>query len=121
VVEFIVWPITRRGFVGDGIPTDPSAFDSSHRARLVISSGGLDRDREPHRTGFGEGQCYTDGLSEAADARGQQIGEDLLDAARTLAVESPMAAGATLLGLVDAFRRGEPVRDDETLIVLKQA
>jgi hypothetical protein len=32
-----------------------------------------------------------------------------------------MAAGATLLGLVDTFRRGEPVRDDETLIVLQRS
>ena len=32
-----------------------------------------------------------------------------------------MAAGATLLGLVDAFRKGEPVRDDETLIVLQRS
>jgi hypothetical protein len=55
VVEFMVWPITRRGFVGKGIPTGASAFDSSHRPRLVISSGGLDRDRGPRRTSFGEG------------------------------------------------------------------
>ena len=64
--------------------------------------------------------CYTDGLSEAADSTGRQIGEEFLDVARSLPVDSPMAAGATLLGLVDAFRRGEPVRDDETLIVLKR-
>jgi sigma-B regulation protein RsbU (phosphoserine phosphatase) len=65
--------------------------------------------------------CYTDGLSEAADSTGQQIGEQFLELASTLPVESPMAAGATLLGLVDAFRRGEPMRDDETLIVLQRA
>ena len=64
--------------------------------------------------------CYTDGLSEAADSTGHQIGEEFLEVARNLPVESPMAAGATLLGLVDAFRRGEAVSDDETLIVLKR-
>jgi sigma-B regulation protein RsbU (phosphoserine phosphatase) len=64
--------------------------------------------------------CYTDGLSEAADSTGRQIGEELPDLASALPVESPMAAGATLLGLVDAFRRGEPARDDETLIVLQR-
>jgi serine phosphatase RsbU (regulator of sigma subunit) len=64
--------------------------------------------------------CYTDGLSEAADSTGRQVGEEFLDLATTLPVESPMAAGATLLGLVDAFRRGEPMRDDETLIVLQR-
>jgi len=65
--------------------------------------------------------CYTDGLSEAADSTGRQIGDEFLEVARALPVESPMAAGATLLGLVDAFRRGEPMRDDETLIVLQRA
>ena len=63
--------------------------------------------------------CYTDGLSEAVDATGRQLGSDgLIDLAHTLPVESPMAAGATLLGLVDGFRRGDPALDDETLIVL---
>lgn len=65
--------------------------------------------------------CYTDGLSEATDSAGRQIGDELLDLCYSLPVESPMAAGATLLGLVDAFRRGEPVRDDETLIVLQRS
>jgi serine phosphatase RsbU (regulator of sigma subunit) len=65
--------------------------------------------------------CYTDGLSEAADSTGRQIGDEFLEVVRTLPVESPMAAGATLLGLVDAFRKGEPMRDDETLIVLQRA
>jgi sigma-B regulation protein RsbU (phosphoserine phosphatase) len=63
--------------------------------------------------------CYTDGLSEATDATGRQVGDELLRFAHRLPVESPMAAGATLLGLVDAFRGGEPLRDDETLIVLQ--
>ena len=48
--------------------------------------------------------CYTDGLSEASDATGRQVGDELLDVARALPVESPMAAGATLLGLVDSLR-----------------
>jgi serine phosphatase RsbU (regulator of sigma subunit) len=64
--------------------------------------------------------CYTDGLSEAADPTGRQVGDEFLDLIHVLPVESPMAAGATLLGLVDAFRRGEPMRDDETLIVLQR-
>ena len=65
--------------------------------------------------------CYTDGLSEVVDAMGHQLGGDgLIDLARTLSVESPMAAGATLLGLVDAFRGGDAALDDETLVVLKR-
>lgn len=65
--------------------------------------------------------CYSDGLSEAGEGSGRQIGNDgLMDLAHALPVESPMAAGATLLGLVDAWRLGEPAADDETLIVLQR-
>jgi serine phosphatase RsbU (regulator of sigma subunit) len=65
--------------------------------------------------------CYTDGFSETVDATGRQVGDEFLDLASGLPVDSPMAAGATLLGLVDTFRGGEPVRDDETLIVLQRS
>jgi phosphoserine phosphatase RsbU/P len=65
--------------------------------------------------------CYTDGLSDSTNARGLTLGADgLLDLARGLPVETPTAAGATLLALVDAFRRGAPAADDETLVVLKR-
>lgn len=65
--------------------------------------------------------CYTDGLSEAEDSEGSQLGgEGLMRLAQQLPVESPMAAGATLLGLVDTYRRGTPVLDDETLLVLQR-
>jgi phosphoserine phosphatase RsbU/P len=64
--------------------------------------------------------CYTDGLSDATDDEGVTLGVDgLLELARGLPIESPMAAGATLLGLVDAFRHGAPASDDETLVVLR--
>ena len=66
--------------------------------------------------------CYTDGISDATDDTGLPLGVDgLLELARGLSVESPMAAGATLLGLVDAFRHGAPASDDETLIVLRRS
>ena len=66
--------------------------------------------------------CYTDGISDATDDHGRALGVDgLLELARGLSVESPMAAGATLLGLVDAFRHGAPASDDETLIVLRRS
>lgn len=64
--------------------------------------------------------CYTDGLSEASDPAGRQLGDGLLALVEELPVQTPMAAGATLLGLVDAFRQGEPMRDDETLVVLRR-
>jgi phosphoserine phosphatase RsbU/P len=65
--------------------------------------------------------CYTDGLSDATDSAGRPLGaEGLMEMARTLSVASPMAVGATLLGLVDTFRRGDAL-DDETLIVLQRS
>jgi phosphoserine phosphatase RsbU/P len=66
--------------------------------------------------------CYTDGISDATDDKDRALGvAGLLELARGLSVESPMAAGATLLGLVDAFRHGAPASDDETLIVLRRS
>jgi serine phosphatase RsbU (regulator of sigma subunit) len=66
--------------------------------------------------------CYTDGISDATDDKGLPLGVDgLLELARGLSAESPMAAGATLLGLVDAFRHGAPASDDETLVVLRRS
>lgn len=66
--------------------------------------------------------CYTDGISDATDDKGRALGVDgLLELAPGLSVESPMAAGATLLGLVDAFRHGAPASDDETLIVFRRS
>lgn len=65
--------------------------------------------------------CYSDGLSEACDDAGQRMdGDSLMAMVRTLPTQSPMAAGATLLGLVDEWRRGAPAGDDETLIVLQR-
>ena len=65
---------------------------------------------------------YTDGISDATDDKGFALGVDgLLEVVRGLSIESPMAAGMTLLGLVDAFRRGTPASDDETLIVWRLA
>jgi hypothetical protein len=66
--------------------------------------------------------CYTDGISDATDDKGLALGVDgLLELASGLSVDSPMAVGATLLGLVDAFRHGAPASDDETLIVLRRS
>lgn len=66
--------------------------------------------------------CYTDGLSDATDDRGVELGVGgLLELARGLPTDSPMAAGATLLGRVDAFRHGAPAADDETLVVLRRS
>ena len=101
----------------------PSSDDSSRAVGLPLGMNFFGNDYADTIIELGVGDlliCYTDGLSEAADSTGRQIGDGFLDVAGALPVESPMAAGATLLALVDAFRRGEPVRDDETLIVLQR-
>lgn len=65
---------------------------------------------------------YTDGLSDSTNDRGFTLGATgLADLARRMSLESPMAAGASLLALVDAFRRGARAADDETLIVLQRS
>jgi serine phosphatase RsbU (regulator of sigma subunit) len=65
--------------------------------------------------------CYTDGLSDSTNHRGLSLGADgVFNFVRGIPGESPMAVGATLLGLVDAFRRGAPAADDETIIVLQR-
>lgn len=85
---------------------------------------GLEGDYEDVGLQFEPGDlliCYTDGLSDSTSAGGLALGADgLLDLARGVTVESPMAAGASLLALVDAFRHGTPIADDETLIVLQR-
>jgi sigma-B regulation protein RsbU (phosphoserine phosphatase) len=84
---------------------------------------GLEGSYEDVAIRFGDNDllvCYTDGLSDAMNDEGMQLGVDgLLELARSLPVESCMSAGATLVGLVDAFRHGAPASDDETLIVLR--
>jgi phosphoserine phosphatase RsbU/P len=84
---------------------------------------GLQGSYEDVAIGFGDDDllvCYTDGLSGAMNDEGVELGVDgLLELARALPVESCMSAGATLVGLVDAFRHGTPAADDETLIVLR--
>lgn len=62
---------------------------------------------------------YTDGVTEAQDPSGLELGLDrLMGWAQRLPVHSPEAAGTALLDLLGAFRKGPP-RDDETLIVLQ--
>jgi len=65
--------------------------------------------------------CYTDGLSEATNDRGEELGlSGLLELAARLPTSSPKAAGARLIGLVEEFRNGAPSTDDETVIVLRR-
>lgn len=64
---------------------------------------------------------YTDGISEAYDESGTQLGlERLLAIARTLPAESAAAAGQELLAAVDRYRGTAPLRDDETVMALRR-
>jgi serine phosphatase RsbU (regulator of sigma subunit) len=63
--------------------------------------------------------AYTDGLSEAADASGRQLGEEgLLAVAREFDPSRPELIGPGLLARATAHRGGSPPEDDLTLMVL---
>jgi sigma-B regulation protein RsbU (phosphoserine phosphatase) len=62
---------------------------------------------------------YTDGISEAHDEQGEQLGLDgLLHAAASLPNGSAAAAGEALLAAVTRFRGSAPPTDDETVVAL---
>jgi len=64
---------------------------------------------------------YTDGISEAYDESGAQLGlERLLSIARKLPVESAAAAGKELLAAVARFRGAMPPADDQTVVALQR-
>jgi serine phosphatase RsbU (regulator of sigma subunit) len=64
---------------------------------------------------------YTDGVSEAYDETGAQLGlERLLSIARNLPTDSALAAGKGLLAAVARFRGAAPVADDETVLTLRR-
>jgi serine phosphatase RsbU (regulator of sigma subunit) len=63
---------------------------------------------------------YTDGITEAEDQDGQDLGrERFLEWARLAPVGSPEATGEALLERLDSFQ-GRAHRDDETLLVLQR-
>jgi phosphoserine phosphatase RsbU/P len=63
----------------------------------------------------------TDGVSEAYDESGMQLGVNrLLSMARNLPTESAVAAGQGLLAAVARFRGTAPTADDETVLVLQR-
>jgi sigma-B regulation protein RsbU (phosphoserine phosphatase) len=64
---------------------------------------------------------YTDGVSEARDERGEQLGLDrLLQMAAGLPTDSASAAGEALLAAVALFRGSGRVSDDETIVALRR-
>jgi sigma-B regulation protein RsbU (phosphoserine phosphatase) len=63
---------------------------------------------------------YSDGISEATNPAGQELGRDeLLTLARALDPGSAETFGTQLVHAVSAFRGGRAPEDDETIIVLQ--
>jgi serine phosphatase RsbU (regulator of sigma subunit) len=80
---------------------------------------------------FAEGQAqldpgdvlclYTDGVTEAMDARRQLFGEDrLIEVLRHTATLTPDQIVRRILDAVHAFAAGSPQNDDITIVVLKR-
>jgi sigma-B regulation protein RsbU (phosphoserine phosphatase) len=64
---------------------------------------------------------YTDGVTEACDESGEQLGMRRLQAiAESLPIGSAVSAGRALLSAVTAFRGTMPAGDDETVISLQR-
>lgn len=64
---------------------------------------------------------YTDGINEAYDESGTQLGlERLLSIARHLPTESAVAAGKGLIEAVASFRGATPSVDDATVLALQR-
>ena len=62
---------------------------------------------------------YTDGITEAMDARGVQFGVDRLDEILSRCHLEAEAIIADVIEAVDEFTGGQPPEDDRTLIVAK--
>ena len=64
---------------------------------------------------------HTDGITEAMDSFGNQLGhEGLVELARGLATESSAEVSRALISGAQAFRGDGPRRDDETLVILRR-
>jgi len=62
---------------------------------------------------------YSDGVSEATNADGTELGRDgLVELLRTVDLTSPEAVGTGLVSALRAFRGDAPLQDDQTIIVM---
>ena len=63
---------------------------------------------------------YTDGINEAENEAGDQLGlQRLLSMAQSLPVSSASAAGEALIAAVAGFRGNAPAKDDATVVALQ--
>ena len=63
---------------------------------------------------------YSDGVSEATNADGQELGRDqLMRVARALSATAAETFGVQLVDAIKAFRGGRAPDDDETVVVLQ--
>ena len=63
---------------------------------------------------------YSDGVSEATNPAGRELGrDDLITVARALNSSSAETFGVQLVDAIDAFRESGVPEDDETIIVLQ--
>lgn len=64
---------------------------------------------------------YSDALSEARNPAGEMLQpQGLLRLAQQVPVDSPAAAGQALLQVVEKFRAGRPLSDDQTVVALQR-
>jgi sigma-B regulation protein RsbU (phosphoserine phosphatase) len=64
---------------------------------------------------------YSDGISEALNAAGAELGRDgLMELLRAVDVRSPEVLGTRLLSALRAFRGDAALQDDQTIIVLRR-
>jgi phosphoserine phosphatase RsbU/P len=64
---------------------------------------------------------YSDGISEATNPAGEELGRDrLLDISRSLDTSSAEAFGMQLTESLKNFREGAEPQDDQTIIVLRR-
>ena len=63
---------------------------------------------------------YSDGISEATNSEGKELGPDqLMTLARALNTKTAAAFGVQLVDAINEFRRDRAAEDDQTLIVLQ--
>ena len=115
-------PLWHRNGSSEWTLLDDETSDSTSIADLPLGMiSGTDYTQTAVRFAAGDSiVLYTDGISEARNSRGEQLGQDgLLEIASGLPNGSPSATGEALLTAVEGFRGAVPAADDATVVVLQ--